>query len=260
MQNHYETLNLPENASPAWIDRQYQKLIEVAQQDSALTDAERSAMIGRLTTAKSVLSDVTTRQAHDVELAASRNKVEGGGLLRRMALPGVLVMIIVLGGGLWWQQAEKARMLQEQMQREFVAETKRAEAAAAEARRRQDILIAEAEARRVEEEERLRNAQAQRAAELKTEQYVAGKSFVPTVKTPAELREERQQRFQENQRRMAGEFEEGLRRAESERNSAAARAEIARQNRFLEQQRFEEDQAAQRRARAAMEAERRQGR
>jgi hypothetical protein len=60
---------------------------------------------------------------------------------------------------------------------------------------------------------------------------------------------------------MAAQFEEGLRRAESDRDSAAARAEIARQNRFLEQQRIEEEQAAQRRARAAMEAERRaQGR
>jgi hypothetical protein len=182
-------------------------------------------------------------------------------LLKRIVLPSALVTIVVLVSGLWWQQVEKTRVLQEQLQRERVAETKRAEVAALEAKRRQDLLIAEAEARRVEEEERLRTAQEQRAAELKTEQYVAGKSFVPPVKTQAELREERQRRYQENQRRMAAKFEEGLRRAESDRDSAAARAEIARQNRFLEQQRIEEEQAAQRRARAAMEAERRaQGR
>jgi hypothetical protein len=260
MQSHYETLNLPENASDAWITRQYQKLIEVAEQDSALTDAERSAMISRLTAAKIALSDAVTRQAHDDELAASRDKQQRGGLLKRIALPSALVTIVVLVSGLWWQQIEKTRVLQEQLQRERIAEAKRAEAAAQEARRRQDLLVAEAEARRIEEEERLRNAQERRAVELKTEQYVTGKSFVPTAKTQAEIREERQQRYQENQRRMAGEFEEGVRRAESERNSAAARAEIARQNRFLEQQRIEEEQAAQRRARAAMEAERRQGR
>lgn len=257
MQNQYETLNLPENASEAWITRQYQKLIEVSEQDSALTDAERSAMMGRLTTAKVVLTDVMARQAHDDELAVSRGKQQRGGLLKRIALPSALVTIVVLVSGLWWQQVEKTRVLQEQIQRERIAETKRAAAAAQEEKRRQDLLVAEAEGRRVEEEERLRVAQEQRAAELKTEQYVAGKSFVPTVKTQAELREERQQRYQENQRKMAAQFEEGLRRSESDRDSAAARAEIARQNRFLEQQRFEEEQAAQRRARAAMEAERR---
>ncbi|MFN6168525.1 MAG: hypothetical protein ACK5YU_12490 [Burkholderiales bacterium] len=258
MQNHYETLNLPENASEAWIMRQYQKLVEVAEQDSALDETERSAMISRLTNAKIALTDVMSRQSHDDELALWRGKRQRSGSLKGIALPGALATIVALVGGLWWQQIEKTRVLQAQIQLERAAEAKRVEEAAQEAKRRQDLLVAEAEARRVEEEERLRVAQEQRAAELKTEQYVPGKAFVPTLKTQAEIREERQQRYQESQRRMASEFEEGMRRAETERNSAAALAEIARQNRYLEQQRIEEERAAARRARAAAEAERRE--
>ena len=184
-----------------------------------------------------------------------------GGLVRTKNMLSVMAQvftIVALVGGLWWQQIEKTRVLQAQIQLDRAAEAKRVEEAAQEAKRRQDLLVAEAEARRVEEKERLRVAQEQRAAELKTEQYVPGKAFVPTLKTQAEIREERQQRYQESQRRMASEFEEGMRRAETERNSAAALAEIARQNRYIEQQRIEEDRAAARRARAAAEAERRE--
>jgi hypothetical protein len=257
MQNHYETLGVPESASEAWVQRQYQNLVDSLQQDAGLSEAERNAKIARLTVARDVLADAGKRDAYDLELLEAKNKPGVGARLKGVMVSLVLLAVLALAGGAYWQQIEQKRLLQEQLERERIAEIQRAEARAAEDQRRKEMLIAEAEARRVEEEERLRIAQEQRAAELKTEQYVAGKAFVPTVKTQAELRDERQARQQDFEKRFLNALEERQKRVETERNSAAARAEIARQNRFLEQQRIEEDQAAQRRARAAMEAERR---
>ena len=120
--------------------------------------------------------------AHDDELALWCSKRQRGGSLVRTAVPGTVVTIVALVGGLWWQQIEKRRVLLVQIQLERAAEAKRVEQAAQEAKRRQDMLVAEAEARRVEEQARLRFAQEPRAAALKTEQYVAGKTFVTTLR------------------------------------------------------------------------------
>jgi curved DNA-binding protein CbpA len=256
MQNHYETLGVPENASPAWIQRQYQKLVDEAQQNTSLADAERIATIAKLTTARDVLADAAKRDEYDQQLQAAHAKASGGGALKRAIVPLVLLGIVGLAGAAYWQQMEQKRIYQEQEARERALEAQRAEMRAAEAKRRQEMLLAEAETRRAEEEERLRIAREQREQELKTEQYVAGKAFVPTVKTAADLREERQKRYQDYQQRVLSEWEERLRRAESEREAAAARAELNRQKNFLEQQRYEEDMAARQRAEAARRAER----
>jgi hypothetical protein len=108
----------------------------------------------------------------------------------RTALPGTVVTIVALLGGLWWQQIEKRRVLLVQIQLERAAEAKRVEQAAQEAKRRQDMLVAEAEARWVEEQARLRFAQELRAAALKTEQDVAGSNGISKVSGvwPANLR------------------------------------------------------------------------
>ncbi len=256
MQNYYETLGVPENASVAWIQRQYQKLVDEAQQNAALTDAERNASIAKLTEARDVLGDADKRDAYDQRLQAAHAKSAGGGLLKRAMVPFVLLAIVGLAGAAYWQQLEQKRIYQEQEARERILEAQRAETRAIEAKRRQEMLIAEAETRRAEEEERLRVAREQREQELKSEQYVAGKAFVPTVKTQTELREERQKRYQDYQQRYMSEWEERLRRAETDREAAAARAELNRQKNFLEQQRYEEDMAARQRAEAARRAER----
>jgi hypothetical protein len=256
MQNHYEILGVPENASEAWVQRQYQKHVDAAQQDTQISETERNATISRLTAARDVLADAERREAYDQVLLAATNKPGPGALLKRAIIPIVLLAIVVLAAGAYWQQVEQKRLWQEQEARERVVEAQRAEARAAEAKRRQEMLVAEAEARRVEEEERLRLAREQRETELKNEKYVAGKAFVPIVKSPAEIREEQQQRYLELQQRVIREREERLRRSETERDSAVARAEIARQKRYLDQQRYEEDQAAQRRAEVARTAER----
>jgi hypothetical protein len=158
--------------------------------------------------------------AHDDELALWCSKRQRGGSLVRTALPGTVVTIVVLVGGLWWQQIEKRRVLLVQIQLERAAEAKRVEQAAQEAKRRQDMLVAEAEARRVEEQARLRFAQEPRAAARSCAQDRAiccGQNVCDDAQTQAEIREQRQQRYQQSQRRMASEFAVGMRRVEIER-------------------------------------------
>lgn len=257
MQNHYELFGVPHNASVAWVQRQYQKYVDAAQQDAELSDADRNATITRLTAARDVLTDADKREAYDESLLAAQDKPGVSAIFKRALVPLALVAIVVLAGGAYWQQLEQKRLWQEQDARERVVEAQRAEARAAEAKRRQEMLAAEAETRRLEEDERLRLAREQREADVKSEKYVPGKAFVPTGKTPTEIRDEQMQRYQELQQRVLKEREERMRRSETERDSAVARAEVARQQRYMEQQRYEEELAAARRARAAVEAERR---
>ena len=158
-------------------------------------------------------------------------------------------------GAYYWQQQETKRQLLELQERERVAEEARAVERAAAAKRREDILVAEAAVRREEEVERLRVAREQREAEMKNEQYVAGKAYVPNVKSQAEIREERRQLTQEYRETLVRNWDERLRRIESDRELSKAQAAVDRQKLFLERQRYEEDLAARQREFASKRAE-----
>ena len=255
MKNHYETLGIPENAAAAWIEREYQKQVELVKSNTSLKDKQREAKLGELLVAMDELLDPTRRAAHDAQLSVSAQKAQAGSPIKRWIGPVVLVASVAAAGGLYWQQQEAKRQLFEQQERDRVAEDARAKARAVAAERRKELLEAEALVRQQEEEERLRVAREQRAEQMKGEQYVAGKAYVPYVKSQAELREDRQKQIQDYRDNQAREYDERRKRYESERELNSARSAVDRQKQFLERQRYEEELAARQRELAAKRAE-----
>jgi len=176
-------------------------------------------------------------------------KSGAGGWGKSVAL--VLVVATAVSAWVFYQQrVERQRLLQEQEQLERVLEEKRAAEREAERKRTAEIFKNETETRQREEEERLRLAREQREEEMKNEKYVAGKPYVPPVKTSAELRDDYLRLQKEVKLKNPADSEERQRRMQSESETAAARAEVERQKRYLEQQQREEDEAAARRARS----------
>jgi hypothetical protein len=259
MKNHYEVLGVPENAAPAWIEREYKKRIDAVKSDSRLNSSAREKAIASLDESYAVLANAANREIFDAEFAAMREAKENSGMgamLRRFGIPVVMIALAAGGGMFYMNQQEKKQLLILEQERERAAEIKRAEVRAAEAKRLEELTLLEAETRRKAEEERLQQAQAQRETEMKAEQYVAGKTFVPRVKTQAELREESNQRFTDWVEKRGRDIEARQAQNEEESRLAAARAEVARQQRFIDNSRREEDQAARRRANASKVAER----
>ena len=187
--------------------------------------------------------------------AGYRTAPAADSLVKRLLIGAILLATAGGAGAYYWQQQETKRQLLELQERERVAEEARAVERAAAAKRREDILVAEAAVRREEEVERLRVAREQREAEMKNEQYVAGKAYVPNVKSQAEIREERRQLTQEYRETLVRNWDERLRRIESDRELSKAQAAVDRQKLFLERQRYEEDLAARQREFASKRAE-----
>jgi len=255
MKNHYETLGIPENAAAAWIERAYQKQVESVTSDTSLKDKQRQAKLAWLVEAKDALLDPALRAAHDGQLAAAAEKSQTGSPLKRLIIPVALVAAVAVAGGLSWQHQENKRQLLEQQQRERIAEEVRAKEQAAAAERRKELLATEALARQQEEDERLRVAREQREEQMKGEQYVAGKAYVPQVKSQTELREERQKHIQDYRDNVLRDYDERRKRYESERELNNARSAVDRQKEYLNRQRYEEDLAARQRELAAKRAE-----
>jgi curved DNA-binding protein CbpA len=248
MKDHYGILGVPENAAQAWIDREYKKRVDALNGDSRLKAADRQKSLDALADAHAVLSNPASRQVFDAELAASRESGSGSSsLMGRLAVPIIAVLLLALGGGYYYYQQEQKRIIAEEQERERIAEEKRAAERAAEAKRREAAAVAEAEARRVAEEQRLRDAAAAREVEMQSQQFVAGKPL-PRPKTAEELREERLSQFGKVIERRMDQIEEDRRRFQSQE-------ELRRQQRFLEQRQREEDQAVRDRANAARNAE-----
>jgi len=255
MNNHYETLGIPENAAVAWIEREYQKQVELVQRDTSVKEKQRQVKLDALANAKDALLDPARRAAHDAQLAAAAEKSQAGSPLKRFIIPAMLVALVAAAGGLYWQQQETKRQLLVQQERERVAEEARAKEQAAAAERRKDLLAAEALVRQQEEEERLRVAREQREEQMKGEQYVGGKAYVPQVKSQAERREERQRQIQDYRDDLVRSYDERRKSLESARELNNARSAVDRQKQFIEQQRYEEDLAARQREIAAKRAE-----
>ncbi len=255
MKNHYDTLGLPENAAAEWVEREYLKHVEALQQISNIRDKQRREKLDQLTEARDVLVSPAARAAFDAELSAALAKLHAGLRIRPLVIPLLLLAAVTIAGGSYWQQQENKRQFLEQQERERIAEESRAKERAAAAERRKEMLAAEAISRQQEEEDRLRVAREQREVDMKKDQYVAGKAYVPYVKSPTEVYEERRQGQQDYRDRVLREREERLKRIEADRELSSAQASVERQKQFLERQRYEEDLAARQRELAAKRAE-----
>jgi curved DNA-binding protein CbpA len=253
MRDHYETLEVPENASAAWIEREYNKRVERTRHDSKLDERHRAKRLSELETAYATLSDDKKRAAYDAEIEKKRERREAmrpRALLKRLMLPVIALLIIGgVAGNYFYQQhqAEAFRIAEEQ---ERQAAQKRAEEAAVARAQREQADRVEAEARRQADEARLRLEQEQRTRDLATQKFVTDPAFVR--QQAAERAEQaRVQAILDERRRNI----EGVR---SDPDAVRQRQELERQRRFLEQMKQEEELAQKKRAEAALRAQQRE--
>jgi nitrate reductase NapE component len=249
MRNFYDILGIPENASEAWITREYNKRLDGIQQDTTLNDKARERALRELNNAYETLASSAQRAAYDDQLHRERERREAlqpRALLRRALWPLIILAVVGgIGSAFWFQHqqkiAETARIEQER-----IDAARRAEEATAEQARREALERNEAEARRQELEAKRLAAQEQRERELRSQAFVIDPEFV-----------KRQTQERAEQARVQAELDERRRRIEGVRNDPVAqrnRQELDRQARFLEQMRQEEELAARKRSEAAQRA------
>jgi hypothetical protein len=264
MSSHHQLLGVPADADRETIKHEYLKRRAALEKSARIPEEEKASMLADMDNAYRALNPKPAPGAGQPKAAP---KYESDAAAKPMN-PAVkkavigLVSLTVLGGAgyAYWQVEENKRIEREQIELERIAAEKRAARLAEEERLRKEAAAREIEERRLAEEERLRQAQLAREEEMKGEKYVAGQTFVPRIKTNAELREEREARAREFEQKYRAAIDNRIDQIKSERETARAQAEVQRQQRFLDQNKREEELAAQQRARAALNAERREQR
>lgn len=251
MSDPYQLLGVGKDADRETIKREYVKRREALQKSARLPEAEKADMLAALDGAYKTLKAQMPQSIPRYEADANR-KPGMGPMLKKLLITGVVVALAGGGAYAWWQAEEQKRIQRENDELERIATEKRAARLAEEEKKRKEAAAAEIENRRLEEEERIKLAQEQREAEMKGEKYVAGQAFVPRIKTNAELREEREARSREFEQKFKAALENRIEQIQSDREAARARAEVQRQQRFVDQSQREEEIAAQQRARAAL--------
>lgn len=253
MRDHYEILGVPENASPAWIEREYSKRVAHINQNMQLDTRARAKQLRELETAYATLSDDKKRAIYDAEVEKKRERREAlrpRALLRRFALPTIVLLIVAGVAANYLHQQRQAEEIRQAEEQERLAAQKRAEEAAAARAAREQAARAEAEARRLADGARLRQAQEERERDLATQKFVTDPAFI-----------RRQEAERAEQARIQAELDTRRRNIESVRvdsDTTRQRQELDRQRRFLEQMKQEEELALKRRAEAALRAQQRE--
>ena len=131
-QDLYEILEIPNNATDAWIRRGYDSRRKAIAQDSSLGDAERASQLQAVEHAFGVLSNPVARAEYDEKLlsiaeprmaANNGSKVSGA----RIAIYGAVLVLLVGTAFALWRNAhyeEQARIDQERVNDEIKARVK----------------------------------------------------------------------------------------------------------------------------------------
>jgi len=131
-QDLYEILEIPNNATDAWIRRGYDSRRKAIAQDSSLGDAERASQLQAVEHAFGVLSNPVARAEYDEKLLAiaeprmaanNGSKVSGA----RIAIYGAVLVLLVGTAFALWRNAhyeEQARIDQERVNDEIKARVK----------------------------------------------------------------------------------------------------------------------------------------
>jgi fused signal recognition particle receptor len=238
----YTLLGIKIGVDSATIERAYQAKVEKLIRDASLSQQARLNALAALEEAYKRI------QGDGAPAATSKQRSD------RKRVAGVVFALTLVGGGIgyaWWQHAEQKRIQQEIALRERLEAERLAAKRAEEQRLREEQIARDREERRIAEEERLALTRSQREAEVRADKFVGAEPFVPRTKTRAELRDERTQRAQDTQDRVLTLIERRAEEARADREMERARAEVRRQQQYLDRQKYEEDLAAQQRARAA---------
>ena len=213
----YDILDIPENASPTWIVRAYQKRLLAIEQDASLKAKKRAASIAEINEAHRILTDAALRTAYDAELLQAReaaNKPSPMSLVLRIAL---IVGIPLVGIGTYHYFDSQAKARAQQEQAEQAAENQRQEA---QRKRIENERLAAIERDRLErvkaEQERIENQRLAHDEEMRTRRFIAA----PTLEQIA-------------RDKLVAEAAERTRQMQDELDRRKAQAELERQKRFL---------------------------
>jgi DnaJ-class molecular chaperone len=135
-QDLYEILEIPNNATDAWIRRGYESRRKAIGQDASLGSAEREAQLQAVEHAFGVLSDAAARAQYDEQLlavvepavAAKKRSAFSGP---RIAIYGTVLAILVGTGVALWRNSqfeERTRIEQERVNEEIKARVKEMQA------------------------------------------------------------------------------------------------------------------------------------
>lgn len=217
--NHYDILDIPENASATWIERAHQKRLLAIEQDTSLNGKKRASALADANEAHRVLTDEKLRAAYDVALLAKREADSKPSVITKMMQIVLLVGLPLVAGGTYFYMDNQAKVRAQQEQAERIAEEARLEAKrikfeldrkVAEELDRQDREKAERariEAQRIAHEEEMRNGR-----------------FVPLPTLEQQARE-----------KQAADLVERNRLIQEEIERRKIQLELERQKRFLQQ-------------------------
>lgn len=217
--NHYDILDIPENASATWIERAHQKRLLAIEQDTSLNGKKRASALADANEAHRVLTDEKLRAAYDVALLAKREADSKPSVITKMMQIVLLVGLPLVAGGTYFYMDNQAKVRAQQEQAERIAEEARLEAKrikfeldrkVAEELDRQDREKAERariEAQRIAHEEEMRNSR-----------------FVPLPTLEQQARE-----------KQAADLVERNRLIQEEIERRKIQLELERQKRFLQQ-------------------------
>jgi hypothetical protein len=228
----FDILDVPETAQPAWIKRAYELRKQSVAADTVLSAQQKALELGAIEEAWRTLSNDTLREAYLARLHPAPRPLLPASVMNTLLSPGVLAFafLCLLSGLVYAYQANQDRAQLHLEQERIAAEARRAakEMESRAALERERIA-------RAAENERLRIEQQQRA------QFERERRNLDNAQRQAQYvarAEAQQQLYIERQQQYLIEQAERHRRMEEEAAQRRAIADLERQKRyFAEQQR-----------------------
>ena len=247
LQNYYEALGTPEDASPLAIKTAFEgRMRALAAQGADPADKERLAEENLLKAALAVLSDPEKRDRYDEQLARSELKEEQVSHLKPWIAAGVVAVLLV--GSLTYYAVHRAgvreRIRLEQERISLDAERARVRAAAeqASAVEAENAMLTAQERREAEERRRVERERSNYNAEQRIDEFQA-------------RIEENARRYRDANARREQEYADQRERSAAEQERRAAQFAVERNKEYLRTLEAEEQAARNARYMRALEEE-----
>lgn len=213
----YDILDIPENASPNWIVRAYQKRLLAVEQDSSLKAKKRVTALAEINEAYRVLADADLRVAYDAEILQKREAANGPSRVTSWLRIALLVLLPLgaLGTYLYFEQQAKARVQQEQAEQAAESQRQNAQRQKIEIER-QAMIERDRLERAKADQDRIENQRQASEDEMRNKRFVAGPTLEQIARDKA-----------------TAEAAERSRQAQEEVDRRKSQAELERQKRFL---------------------------
>jgi len=213
----YDILDIPENASPTWIVRAYQKRLLAVEQDSSLKEKKRVVALADINEAYRVLADADLRSAYDAKLVQKREAANGPSPAVSLLRTALLVLIPLATGGTYLYFDHQAKERAQQEQAEQAAENQRLVAQRMKIEiERQAAIERDRLERAKADQDRIENQRLANEEEMRNKRFVAGPTLEQIARDKA-----------------TAEAAERSRLVQEEVDRRKAQAELERQKRFL---------------------------